>query len=173
MGGLTWLGISRNAERIHSTAYNLAYKRGRLDLLDDIYDAATDKADQAYETWSADGGASIDTHMIIALRWYMRKKMDQLCAPKREVQTDAQILAEHVSYSNVQSDGETEFLVNKLCENLDVLDALLLWMRHDCSMSYEAIGKPFNRSKNTIRWWIEDAEEKARKILTCLDHPAQ
>jgi DNA-directed RNA polymerase specialized sigma24 family protein len=166
LAGLAWLAVPRNAERIHSTAYNLCYKRGRLDLLDDVYDAATDKADQAYATWCEDGGASIDTHMIVALRWYMRKKMDQLCAPKREIQTDAQILADHVSYLSTPIDEESEITVNKLCGSLDPLDALLLWMRHgEPSMSYEAIGKPFNRSKNTIRWWIEDAEEKARKIL--------
>lgn len=166
--GLDWLANQQNLDKVNAAAFNLCCRRGRVDLHGDVLDAAVDKADVVAATFRLDGGASLNTHMVLNLKWYMLKRLDYLCRPKREVQ----VAADHLANLALSSDNDSADLsltadstVHILSQHLDCFDALLLFMRHECSMTYSQIGECWGRSFNTVKKWMRDAEANVRQIM--------
>lgn len=145
--------------------------RGRTDVIDELWcDVVVGRAEAIYKTYNPEheSGASLTSHMITNMRFYMFKWITSMGRPYSN--RHQQRLPEDYDREGVQRDElELKDWVNTIMERLSEYDRSILHMYHYQDMTFKEIAAVLGyRAKGTARSRYLDAMERARAISDSL-----
>ena len=137
--------------------------RGTTAHLDEALSESVIAAMRGVETFKQNG-ASLDTHLLGTIKWYLIKHF-KTRTPQRDEARREKLLARTTRESLQYVENGTYDELQKVWENLSQDDAALLELRYIYEMEFSEIAEIFECSNSHAYKKVNEALEKARQAL--------